>query len=68
MAEGTVKSFSEETGYGFITPDEGGEDIYVHYTGIEGVGFRSLDVGDRASYGPGESRRGEIATNVRKIG
>jgi CspA family cold shock protein len=68
MAGGTVKQFSAEMGYGFITPDEGGEDIYVHYTAIEGFGFRSLQEGERVSYEPGESRRGEIATDVRKVG
>jgi cold shock protein len=68
MAEGTVKWFSEEEGYGFIAPDEGGDDIFVHYTAIEGVGFRSLDEGEKVSYEPGESRRGEIATNVRRLG
>jgi cold shock protein len=67
MAGGTVKWFSEEKGYGFIVPDEGGEDIYVHYTAIEGAGYGSLDEGERVSYEPGESRRGEIATNVRRL-
>jgi cold shock protein len=67
MAGGTVKWFSEEKGCGFIAPDEGGEDIFVHYTAIEGVGFRSLREGERVSYEPDESRRGEIATNVRRL-
>jgi CspA family cold shock protein len=43
MAQGTVKWFSQEKGYGFITPDEGDEDIFVHYTGIAGSGFRNLE-------------------------
>lgn len=68
MAGGTVKQFSTEMGYGFITPDEGGEDVYVHYTAIVGVGRRSLREGERVSYEPGESRRGEIAANVRRQG
>jgi len=50
MARGTVKWFSEEKGYGFISPDEGGEDRFVHYSGIEGSGFRSLKEGDRVTY------------------
>jgi CspA family cold shock protein len=45
VARGTVKWFSEEKGYGFVSPDEGGEDLFVHYTGIEGEGYRSLEEG-----------------------
>jgi cold shock protein len=51
MARGTVKWFSEEKGYGFIKPDEAGEeDIFVHYTGIKGEGYRSLKEGEKVSY------------------
>jgi cold shock protein len=67
MARGTVKWFSEDKGYGFITPDEGDEDLFVHYTGIEGTGFRSLKEGDRVSYEPTRGRKGEEAKNVRKV-
>ncbi len=67
MAQGTVKWFSQEKGYGFITPDEGGEDIFVHYSGIAGSGFRSLEEGDRVSYEPTRGRKGEQAENVRKV-
>ncbi len=67
MARGTVKWFNEEKGYGFITPDEGGEDLFVHYTGIEGSGFRSLKEGERVSYEPACGRKGEQAENVRKV-
>ena len=71
MARGTVKWFSQEKGYGFITPDEGGEDIFVHYTGISGSGFRTLEEGDRVSYEPTRSRKderkGEQAEKVRKV-
>jgi CspA family cold shock protein len=68
MAVGTVKRFSEEKGYGFIAPDEDGKDLFVYYTSIEGSGFRSLKEGERVSYEPVESRRGEQADNVRKLG
>jgi CspA family cold shock protein len=67
MARGTVKWFSEDKGYGFITPDDGEEDLFVHYTGIEGTGFRSLTEGDRVSYEPTRGRKGEEAKNVRKV-
>ena len=67
MAQGTVKWFSDEKGYGFITPDDGEEDIFVHYSGIAGSGFRTLEEGDRVSYEPTQGRRGEQAANVRKI-
>ncbi len=67
MAQGTVKWFSQDKGYGFITPDEGGEDIFVHYTGIAGSGFRSLEEGERVSYEPTRGRKGEQAENVRKV-
>jgi len=58
VATGTVKWFSEEKGYGFISPDEGEEEVFVHYTDVEGEGFRSLAEGERVSYEPAMSRRG----------
>ena len=67
MAQGTVKWFSQEKGYGFIKPDDGGEDLFVHYTGIAGSGFRSLEEGARVSYGPARGRKGEQAENVREV-
>jgi cold shock protein len=68
VASGTVKWFSEEKGYGFIRPEDGGEDIFVHYTGIKGEGFRSLKEGERVSYETApSSRRGKIAQAVSRI-
>jgi CspA family cold shock protein len=68
MAKGTVKWFSEEKGYGFISPDAGDEDIFVHYTEIVGSGFRSLKEGERVSYALARSpRRREVARAVHRI-
>ncbi len=67
MARGTVKWFNAEKGYGFIRPHEGGEDLFVHYTGIEGSGYRSLEEGDEVSYEPTRGRKGEQAEKVRKV-
>jgi cold shock protein len=62
--EGTVKWFNDEKGYGFITPDDGGEDLFVHYSGIEGNGFKSLDEGARVTYEATQGRKGMQAVNV----
>ena len=67
MARGTVKWFSEQKGYGFVSPDEGGEDLFVHYSAIEGEGYRSLEEGERVSYEPTRGRKGEQAENVRRV-
>jgi CspA family cold shock protein len=65
--EGTVKRFNQEKGYGFIIPDEGGEDLFVHYTSIEGSGFRSLEEGEKVRYEVGQGRKGLQAQNVSKV-
>ena len=64
MAQGTVKWFSEDKGYGFIIPDEGSEDLFVHYSGIAGDGFRSLDEGAKVTYEATQGRKGMQAENV----
>jgi len=67
MPTGTVKWFSDQKGYGFITPDGGGKDIFVHHSGIEGAGFKSLREGDKVQYEIIQSQKGEQATKVAKI-
>jgi cold shock protein len=64
MAQGTVKWFSEDKGYGFITPDEGGEDLFVHYSGIVGNGFKSIDEGEKVTYEATQGKKGMQAENV----
>ena len=66
MPQGTVKWFSQDKGYGFITPDDGSEDVFVHFSGIAGEGFKSLEEGEKVSYEVTEGRRGLRATNVSK--
>jgi cold shock protein len=58
MPEGTVKWFSEDKGYGFIRPDDGSEDVFVHHTGIAGGGFKSLQEGDKVTYEAGQGKSG----------
>ena len=65
--QGTVKWFSEEKGYGFIELDDGSEDVFIHYTGIAGQGFRSLEEGEKVTYKVTEGRRGLQASNVSKL-
>jgi CspA family cold shock protein len=64
MAQGTVKWFNDEKGYGFISPDDGGEDLFVHYTGIVGNGFKSLEEGAKVSYEVTQGKKGLQAENV----
>jgi cold shock protein len=67
MATGTVKWFSDEKGFGFITPDEGDKDLFVHHTGINGEGYRSLQEGSKVSYDAEQGDKGPKAVNVQTI-
>jgi CspA family cold shock protein len=67
MANGTVKWFSDQKGYGFITPDEGDKDVFVHLTGLAGDGDRSLAEGARVSFDAETGPKGPQAVNVRPI-
>jgi CspA family cold shock protein len=67
MATGTVKWFSDEKGFGFITPDEGSRDLFVHHTSIQSDGYRSLAEGAKVSYEEEAGPKGPKAINVQKI-
>ena len=64
MPTGTVKWFSDEKGFGFITPDEGSRDLFVHHTAINGDGYRTLAEGARVSYAEEPSDKGPKAVDV----
>ncbi len=67
MATGTVKWFSDDKGFGFITPDEGGRDLFVHFSGIIGDGYRSLAEGAKVTYDEENGEKGPKAVNVQKV-
>ena len=67
LANGTVKWFSEQKGYGFITPEDGGKDLFVHYSNIVGDGFRNLQDGQAVEYDAAQGQKGPEAQNVRAV-
>ena len=67
MATGTVKWFNDDKGFGFITPEDGGKDLFVHHTGIAGDGFKSLAEGARVQFEQREGAKGPEATNVAPV-
>jgi cold shock protein len=67
MPTGTVKWFSDDKGFGFITPDEGDRDLFVHHSGIQMEGYRSLAEGLRVSYEEEQGDKGPKAVNVQKL-
>jgi cold shock protein len=67
MATGTVKWFSDDKGFGFVTPDEAGTDLFVHHSAIEGDGFKSLAEGTKVSFEAQADPKGPRAINVRPL-
>ena len=66
MAQGKVKWFSDEKGFGFITPDDGSKDVFVHHSAVQGAGFRTLSENDAVQYEVEQGQKGPRAINVVK--
>ncbi len=67
MAAGTVKWFNPEKGYGFITPEDGSADVFVHFSAIDGSGYRNLEEGQRVEFETTQGQKGPQASNVRAV-
>ncbi|PZO93168.1 MAG: cold-shock protein [Haemophilus parainfluenzae] len=67
MATGTVKWFNDTKGFGFIAPDEGGEDLFAHYSSINMEGFKTLKEGQKVAFDVTEGPKGKQASNIRHV-
>ena len=67
MAQGTVKWFNADKGFGFIAPDDGGADLFVHFSAIQSSGYRTLDEGQKVEFEVSQGQKGPQADNVRAV-
>ncbi|BFM05003.1 cold-shock protein [Halioxenophilus aromaticivorans] len=67
MSTGTVKWFNADKGFGFITPEDGGKDLFVHHSEIQASGYKSLDDGQKVEFEVGQGQKGPCATNVKPL-